>query len=127
MKKSSKIFKMSLATGLTGLLFGLTNRASAFSLTSAQQWLSTGSSSTPITIQSAAGVFLPIGQILFTIAAGVLVIVGVIMGVKYMMASANDKANIKEKLIWYIVSIVVVTGGIGITGIIMNFFSDAGI
>ncbi len=127
MKNSSKMLKISTMAGVTGLLLSLTNRVSAFSLTSAQQWLSTGSSSTPITIQSAAGVFMPLGQILFTIAVGVLVIVGVIMGVKYMMASANDKANIKEKLIWYIVSIVVVTGGIGITAIIMNFFSDAGI
>lgn len=57
---------------------------------------------------------VPIGKILVQIANVVLVIVGCILGIKYMTSGADEKANIKQKLIWYVISIVLVYGAVGI-------------
>lgn len=63
-------------------------------------------------------------NILFTIATATLVIVGLIQGIKYMMSEPNDKAKVKEKLIYYFIAIILVYGGIGIADIIVNFFVE---
>ena len=80
-----------------------------------------------ITEDEAANQFLTIGRILVQVATVVLIIVGLILGIKYMMSGADEKAKIKEKLIWYVISIVLVYGAIGIfnivRGIMGNIFS----
>jgi hypothetical protein len=67
-----------------------------------------------ITEGEAVAQLVPVGQILVGIASVVLVCVGLVMGAKYMWAGANERAQLKQKLIWYVISIVVVYGGIGI-------------
>lgn len=52
-------------------------------------------------------VFVAIGTVL-------TVIVGVILGISFMMASAEDKAQIKEKMVPYVVGCFVIYGAIGI-------------
>lgn len=87
---------------------------------SASDILSAGSSfinngrNSPITTSTAIEKLKPIGQILVTVASVVLVIVGMIIGIKYMISGTDEKANIKEKLIWYLISIVLVYGAVGI-------------
>lgn len=51
------------------------------------------------------------------------VIVGIVLGITFMMASAEDKAKVKEALIPYIVGCVVVFGAFGIWKIVINTFS----
>lgn len=51
------------------------------------------------------------------------VVVGLILGITFMMASAEDKAKVKEELIPYIVGCVVVFGAFGIWKIVINTFS----
>lgn len=51
------------------------------------------------------------------------VIVGIILGMKFMMESAEDKAKVKEGLMPYIVGCVVVFGAFGIWKIVINTFN----
>lgn len=48
------------------------------------------------------------------------VIVGVILGIKYMSANSEDKASVKETLIPYIVSCFAIFGGFVIWKIVIN-------
>ncbi len=66
---------------------------------------------------------LPVGRALVGIASIVLVVVGAIMGVKYMLSGANEKAMLKQKLIYYVISIVLVYGAIGIFTIVVNIMN----
>lgn len=86
----------------------------------AKNFLDRGQEEQPITTQDAIEAFLPVGRILVGIATIVLVVVGLIFGVKYMIAGANDKAQLKQKLIYYIISIVLVYGAVGIFTLIVN-------
>ena len=88
-----------------------------------QSFLDRGQSEQPITTQDAINAFIPVGRILVGIATVVLVVVGLIMGVKYMIAGANDKAQLKQKLIYYVISIVLVYGAVGIFNIIINIMN----
>lgn len=67
-----------------------------------------------ITEDEAIKQFVSIGKILVQVATVVLVVVGLILGIKYMLSGADEKAKIKEKLIWYVISIVLVYGAVGI-------------
>ena len=60
----------------------------------AKNFLDRGQEEQPITTQDAIDAFLPVGRILVGIATIVLVVVGLIFGVKYMIAGANDKAQL---------------------------------
>lgn len=51
------------------------------------------------------------------------VVVGLVLGITFMMASAEDKAKVKEALMPYIVGCVVVFGAFGIWKIVINTFS----
>ena len=77
----------------------------------------------PITVSQAASDLAPVTNILFTIATTVIVIVGLILGVKYMMSEPNDKSKIKEKVIWYFIAIVLVYSGIAIAQLVANFIT----
>lgn len=51
------------------------------------------------------------------------VIVGIILGIKYMMASVEEKANVKESLTPYFIGCVVIFGAFGIWKLVINTFS----
>jgi len=53
-------------------------------------------------------------NILLAIGTILTVIVGVVLGIQYMAASAEDKAKIKEKMIPYVVGCIVIYGAFGI-------------
>lgn len=63
---------------------------------------------------------LPLARILMGIAVLVLLSVGAILGVKYMISGADERANIKEKLIWYVISAVLIFGAVAIFNIVIN-------
>lgn len=62
-------------------------------------------------------------NLLSSIGMIVCVIVGIILGITFMMASAEDKAKVKEALIPYIVGCIVVFGAFGIWKIVINTFN----
>lgn len=61
-------------------------------------------------------------NILVIIGTVLAVIIGGVLGIKFMLASAEDKAKIKEALIPYIVGCVVIFGAFRIWAIVVKIF-----
>lgn len=59
-------------------------------------------------------------NLLATIGVAATVIIGGILGIQFMLASAEDKAKIKEALIPYVLGCVVIFGAFAIWRIIVN-------
>ena len=48
-------------------------------------------------------------------------VVGAILGIKYMLApDANERAKIKSNLIWFVIAMFIVYGGVGIYNIVIR-------
>lgn len=61
-------------------------------------------------------------DILFYIGMSISVIIGSILGIKIILASAEEKAKIKEQLIPYIIGCFVIFGSFGIWRIVVKLF-----
>ena len=61
-----------------------------------------------------AGQWGEVFNILVSLGTIIVVVVGGILGIKYMAASAEDKANIKETMTPYILGAIVIFGAFGI-------------
>lgn len=59
-------------------------------------------------------------NMLFTIGVILTVIIGGILGIQFMIASAEDKAKIKEMLIPFILGCVVIYGAFGIWKLVVS-------
>lgn len=70
---------------------------------------------------------MPLASILMGIGVLTLFIVGLIMGVKYMISGADQQAKMKERLIWYVVAGVLIFGSVGIYNAIVGVFNASGI
>ncbi len=68
---------------------------------------------------------------IFTVLLGIgtvlTVVVGGILGIQFMMASAEDKAKIKESLIPYILGCIIIFGAIVIWRIVVEVLQDIAI
>ena len=89
----------------------------------AKEFINRGSEKETISQQKVEQDLLPLARILMGIAVLVLLVVGAILGVKYMISGADERANIKEKLIWYIVSAVLIFGAVAIFNIVINILN----
>lgn len=74
--------------------------------------------------QTLEEIFIPIGQVLVTIAGIVLVIVTLVMAIKYITANAEQRGKLKQQLVGLVVSTVVIYGAVGIWSIIKNFMEN---
>lgn len=63
-------------------------------------------------------------SILFPLGIVITVIVGGVLGIKFMAASAEDKAKVKESMIPYVVGCMVIYGAFGIWRICIQIFSQ---
>lgn len=63
-------------------------------------------------------------NLLLAVATIVAVIIGAILGVKYMMAGLDSKAQVKESLFPYLISCVVVFGSLGIWKLVVTILSE---
>ena len=61
---------------------------------------------------------------LLTLGVIITIAVGGIMGIKFMLASVEDKAKIKEALVPYVVGSVLIFGAFGIWKLFINIFSQ---
>jgi hypothetical protein len=66
----------------------------------------------------------PVAQIVMGIGLVVLVCVGSVLGVKYMIAGADDKAKVKQKLVWFCVAAALIVGATGIFNIVVEVASQ---
>lgn len=87
---------------------------------SAEGFLQTGKNNQKIDASTAKTKILPIANMLVAIATVVFLIVGGIMGLQYMISGANERAQLKQKLIWFVISVVVVYGSAGIFNIAVS-------
>lgn len=58
--------------------------------------------------------FVPLGQLLTSIGAGVLIAVTIYMGIKYLTSGPEAQGKLKQQLIGVVVSAVVIFGAYGI-------------
>ena len=63
-------------------------------------------------------------NILLAVGLVVVVLVGVILGIQFICASTEGKAEIKEKLVPYLCGVCIVFGAYGIWGVIINVLGD---
>lgn len=125
MKKIKIMKKVALSAGLAlasnNIFVGTTSAKSFTEIISESSQFVKPSGTPPITIESAATDLQPLTNVLFTVATTVLVIVGLVLGIKYMMSEPNDKSKIKEKVIWYFIAIILVYAGVAIAQLVANF------
>ena len=66
----------------------------------------------------------PIANVLMGAASVVFVGVGLVMGVNFMIKGPDEKAKMKERLIWYVIAMVLVYGIIAIYNIIAAIYTN---
>jgi hypothetical protein len=62
-------------------------------------------------------------SILLPLGVVVTVIVGGVLGIKFMLSSAEDKAKVKESMVPYVIGCVVIYGAFGIWKMVINILS----
>ena len=82
----------------------------------ADSWIETGENNKDGKIRTSnlRNVSNDIYNILLSVGTGVAVIVGALLGLKYMTAGIDEKVKVKESLIPYLISCVVLFGTFGI-------------
>ena len=125
MKKTIKTLILTICTILI-----LTTTNSVFALsgtdikTEADDWIKRGAQNATISTEEAWKQLVPIGGVLVTIASVVLVICYMYLGIKYMIADPSGKADVKQRLIWLVISTVLIYGGVGIFTVIVNLMNS---
>lgn len=76
---------------------------------------------TVISEESLRNFAMPIARTLLAIAAVVVTVVTVVMGIQYSMANPADKAKLKQRLIGLVVSTIVIYGAQGIWAMLNTF------
>ena len=99
------------------------NRSSADWVGDAQNFIESGVGTATVNNDKLKNASNSIYNLLSSIGMIISVVVGIVLGITFMMASAEDKAKVKEALIPYIVGCVVVFGAFGIWKIVINTFS----
>ncbi len=63
-------------------------------------------------------------NILLMISFIVVAVVGIILGIKYMMANVEDKADVKNSLLVFVIGCIVVYGAFGIWRVVVSFLNN---
>ena len=89
------------------------------SMTDADDFITDGSND-KLDLQDFQTQFGDIYNIVLQIGVGLAVIVGIVLGVKFILSSVEGKAEVKKMLITYVVSCVVIFGSFGIWKIVVT-------
>lgn len=74
--------------------------------------------------KTATGIMGTALYIVELLAIGIATIMLVVLGIKYMVSSANDRAEIKKHATIYVVGAIIIFGASGIVAIIRKFALD---
>ena len=125
-----KIEKILIILVIINIIFAIVNVSQALSLSniieSGDEFLSTGKGEADYKFfnsQKAKGIISNIYSIIFPLGVAITVIVGGVLGTKFMLASAEDKAKIKESLVPYVIGCIVIYGAIGIWTLTINIMT----
>ena len=99
---------------------GVVNAANPNLIKQGQSWIGSGSST--LRSDTMWANLKQVAQLLMAAAVAVFVSVGAVMGVKFMLQGPDQKARMKERLIWYIIAMVFVFGIVGIFNILVGVF-----
>ena len=77
-----------------------------------------------ISVGDMGKVFKPMAQLMLGIGVFVLVGVTIVMGIKYVFASPEEAAKLKQQLVGLVVSAVVIFGAVGIWTLAYNVFES---
>lgn len=77
-----------------------------------------------LTIEYFAGEFAGIGSILVSIGVAVLVIVISIMGIKWITAKPDKKAQLKQQFVGVVVAAIVLFGAVGIWQLVQDIMEQ---
>ena len=90
----------------------------------AATWISKGAAEQPFTFADMWKELKPIARAMMGIGLIVLTGVGMVLGVKYVISGADDKAQVKQKLIWFIVAAVLIIFATSIFNIVAEIGSQ---
>ena len=116
MKKFVKVILiLIIVISITNISFATEGYSISNMITDAQNFTQSGNSvESMINTTALKNTSTLIYKTLFSIGLVVAIIVGIILGIQFMIASAEDKAKVKETLIAYVVGCVVLFGAYGI-------------
>ena len=82
----------------------------------AEDWLKTGEEHTDLTMDSndINDMSSRLYNILLAVGTGIAVVVGAILAIQYMTAGLDKRAQVKEAILPYIISCIVIFGSLGI-------------
>lgn len=86
--------------------------------TQADNWLNKGAANNPISAEKIGSILRPVANILLAIGSVIIVIMGVVMGIKYITASPDKQGQLKGQLVGLFVSAVVLYGAYGIWSVV---------
>lgn len=126
MKKINRIFKfIIIAVILMNFISIYTYNVQALTydqmISQSESFISTGKGKVDAgVIESVTKEFVPLGQILTMIGAGVMVAVTTYMGIKYLTSGPDAQAKLKQQLIGLVVAGVVIFGAYGIWATVLR-------
>ncbi len=97
--------------------------------TAINQFMNTGKNgnSANISGNDMGSIIIPVANILTAIGVIVLVAVTIVMGIKYMFATPEEAAKLKQQLIGLVVAGVVILGATAIWKIVYNILNSVGL
>lgn len=118
MKKGKIINKLMVSVvGIMTWLTILENRVQASLITKANNF---ANNSGALDMSAVWKKLQPVAQIMLAVAIAVYVGVGMVIGVKFMIKGPDEKAKMKERLIWYVIAGVLIFGVVGIFNIVIS-------
>ena len=123
-KTRIKIIIMIILTIIT--IFSINNKVYADTTTvstifsGGRQFIKQGKSKANVDTTAIAKDIGGIGQVFLIIGIGTAVGVGMYLGFKYITSGADEKAKIKERLIYYVIAIVLLVAAVGVTKVIVS-------
>lgn len=131
MKKLGKCLKVIVIAVV--LLMGFSFKTQTYAATSTSQnifnagknWLNIGKQqqASGTSVESFVDDFIGIGQILVSIGIATILIVTVIMAVKWITATPDKQAKLKQQLVGLVISIVVIFGAVGIWNLVRGIMT----
>ena len=118
MQKAMKIVSALLIVMM--LLFTVSTVVNASDINSVLTQMDAGKNQVGDTANGVARIGGQIASILTTVGMVVAVLVLLILGIKYMMGSASEKAEYKKTMIPYVVGAILILGASAIVNIIFN-------
>ena len=91
-----------------------------------ENWLKIGQDN-PVansSVEDFVGMFIGIGQLLVAIGIVTIVIVTIIMAIRWLTATPDKQAKLKQQLIGLVVSIIVIFGAVGIWNLVRGIMQN---